>query len=81
MEEIRSTIFCAMHSRYHIYKIADVLHQPKVSEPLEKCVLEHKKCFYSPSKQALRSLLLDDKALVARFVASFRPCFQRMEAS
>lgn len=45
-----------------------------------KHMLEHRSV-YSPSKQELRSLLLDDKSLLARFVASFKPCFQRMEAS
>lgn len=80
MEEIRSTICCAVHSRYHGYKIRDVVHQEKVSEPLAKCMLEHKSV-YSPSKWVPRSLLLGDKGLVARLVASFRPCFQMMEAS
>lgn len=79
MEEIRSTICCAGHSGYHGYRITDVIHQAKVSEPLAKCMLEHKS-FYSPSEQALRSLL-DDKGLVARFVASSMPCFQRMGVS
>lgn len=80
VEEIRSTIGCAVHSRYHGYKIANAVHQAKVFEPLAKCMLEHKSV-YSPSEQALRSLLLDDKGLGARFVASSRPCFQRMGAS
>lgn len=80
MEEIRSTICCAVHSRCHGYKITDVVHQAKVSEPLAKCPLEHKSV-YSTSKWVLRESMLDDKGLAARLVAYFRSCFQRMEAS